>query len=283
MKKYIKAMLIPNKKQRTKLVQCAHTARYAYNWALRKEVLSNEKGRGFLKVAELKKQFFSLRKAKGYEWLLEVPEEVTRQAIKEAENAYKNYIHGETGCPRFKKKQDGNLSFYLEGAKITGGGRHIQLEGLFFTQKEERNRRSEVRIKCYQKIAMNAPCHNVRIYAKEGNWYIKCYVLEEELNQSFGKETLKEEENESVIYAEGKEKIKEEENSFDKMHCEPDFKEQKLKKLKKRKERMIRSIQRKYEKNKKGDTYQKTRNIIKKEAQLVKINRRIEHLLRDSG
>lgn len=277
-------MLIPNKKQRTKLVQCAHTARYAYNWALRKEVLSNEKGRGFLKVAELKKQFSSLRKAKGYEWLLEVPEEVTRQAIKEAVNAYKNYIHGETGCPRFKKKQDGNLSFYLEGAKITGGGRHIQLEGLFFTQKEERNRRSEVRIKCYQKIPMNAPCHNARIYAKEGNWYIKCYVLEEEeWKQSFKTESQKEEEKEPVIYVGKKEGIKEEENAFGEMFCEPDFKAQKLKKLKKRKERMIRSIQRKYEKNKKGDTYQKTRNIIKKEAQLVKINRRIEHFLRDSG
>ena len=52
-------------------------------------------------------------------------------------------------------------------------------------------------------------------------------------------------------------------------------KTQKVKKLEKRKRRLQRSVSRKYNKNKKGDNYCKTNNIIKKEKKLLKI---IKHL-----
>lgn len=52
-------------------------------------------------------------------------------------------------------------------------------------------------------------------------------------------------------------------------------KTQKLKKLEKRKRRLQRSISRRYEKNKKGVSYCKTSNIIKREKELLKLVKRL--------
>ena len=55
-------------------------------------------------------------------------------------------------------------------------------------------------------------------------------------------------------------------------------KTQKVKRLEKRKRRFQRSISRKYNKNKKGASYCKTRNIIKREKELLKVNHRLTNI-----
>ena len=52
-------------------------------------------------------------------------------------------------------------------------------------------------------------------------------------------------------------------------------KTQRVKKLEKRKRRLQRSISRRYEKNKEGEKYCKTSNIIKREKKLLKLNHRL--------
>ena len=52
-------------------------------------------------------------------------------------------------------------------------------------------------------------------------------------------------------------------------------KTQRVKKLEKRKRRLQRSISRKYENNKEGGSYCKTSNIIKREKELLKLDRRL--------
>ncbi len=52
-------------------------------------------------------------------------------------------------------------------------------------------------------------------------------------------------------------------------------KTQKVRKLEERKRGLQRSISRRYEKNKKGECYCKTSNIIQKEKLLLKINHRL--------
>ena len=51
-----------------------------------------------------------------------------------------------------------------------------------------------------------------------------------------------------------------------------------IKKLEKRKRRLQRSISRKYENNKKGESYCKTSNIIKREKELLKVNHRLTNI-----
>lgn len=55
-------------------------------------------------------------------------------------------------------------------------------------------------------------------------------------------------------------------------------KSQKVKKLEKQKRRLQRSISRSYEKNKKGESYCKTNNVIKKENKLLKLNHRLTNI-----
>lgn len=55
-------------------------------------------------------------------------------------------------------------------------------------------------------------------------------------------------------------------------------KTQRLKKLEKRKRRLQRSVSRRYEKNKKGVSYCKTSNIIKREKELLKLVKRLTNV-----
>ena len=55
-------------------------------------------------------------------------------------------------------------------------------------------------------------------------------------------------------------------------------KTQRVKKLEKRKRRLQRSISRRYEKNKKGGSYCKTCNIIKREKELLKVIKRLANI-----
>ena len=61
----------------------------------------------------------------------------------------------------------------------------------------------------------------------------------------------------------------------DKKNYENINRTQKVKKLEKRKRRLQRSISRRYEKNKKGENYCKTNNIIKSEKKLLKLNHKL--------
>ena len=91
MVKAIKAMLIPNNVQKTKMFQYAGASRFAYNWALAREIENYEKGGRFISDAELRKEFTKLRHSDEYAWLLSISNNVTKQAIKDACTAYKNF------------------------------------------------------------------------------------------------------------------------------------------------------------------------------------------------
>lgn len=63
-----------------------------------------------------------------------------------------------------------------------------------------------------------------------------------------------------------------------KRYCVLLYKTYKIKKLEKRKKRLQRKISKKYEKEKEGNRYKKTKNIIKLEKQLKKLNQRLANI-----
>ena len=79
MVKAIKVMLIPNNVQKTKMFQYAGASRFAYNWALAREIENYEKGGKFISDAELRKEFTKLRHSDEYAWLLSISNNVTKQ------------------------------------------------------------------------------------------------------------------------------------------------------------------------------------------------------------
>ena len=97
--KTIRVMLIPNNKQKTKLFQYANTARFAYNWALGREQENYKNGGKFISDGDLRKEFTQLKKTDEYVWLKSVSNNVTKQAIKDACIAYKNFFKGKSKYP----------------------------------------------------------------------------------------------------------------------------------------------------------------------------------------
>ncbi|MBQ3513415.1 MAG: helix-turn-helix domain-containing protein [Lachnospiraceae bacterium] len=259
----MRVMLVPNNKQKTKLFQYANVSRYAYNWALRKERENHKKGQESLSYSELLEQFMQLKEVKTYQWLTEIPEDITRQAIKEAVNAYQNFLSGASYCPRFKHKARSQPGFYQDKGRVQFTGTHIIIDDFFYDSLrnfgEEKEGRNRIKLAQRNKIPIVGPYEDIRFFYDGSSWYVAVGVMVQEDKGAKDKEGLKGD------------------------VCRKQEMLKKLKKLKKKKRRMQRSINRKYEKNKKGDTYYKTRNIIKKEKELQKLNCRLVNIQSAAG
>ena len=86
--KSLKVRLKPNNKQQTKLFAAAGTARFAYNWALGRQIENYKTGGKFLSDSILRKEFTQLKKKPEYAWLNDYSNNITKQAIKDACDAY---------------------------------------------------------------------------------------------------------------------------------------------------------------------------------------------------
>ena len=117
--KTYKVMLLPNNKQRTKLFECAGVARWAYNFALAIQQENYKNGGKFLNDEELRKRLTELKKQEKYAWLNNYSNNITKQAIKDACQSYKNFFEGRTKFPKFKSKKRSRPSFYLKFTKNT--------------------------------------------------------------------------------------------------------------------------------------------------------------------
>lgn len=97
--KTIRVILLPNNKQKTRLFQYANTARFAYNWTLARERENCQNGGKFISDGDLRKEFTQLKKTSEYAWLNNISNNVTKQAIKDACEAYRDFFKGYTRFP----------------------------------------------------------------------------------------------------------------------------------------------------------------------------------------
>ena len=265
--KTIRVMLLPNNKQNTKLFQYANTSRFAYNWALGREQENYKVDGGFLSDRDLRKEFTQLKKLEEYAWLNEISNNVTKQAIKDACNAYKRFFKGIAKFPRFKSKKHSTSSFYQDTVKIQFTDTHVKVEGFSISKKKNKQKLNWIRLAEHRRIPVGCKYTNPRIKYDGLNWYITVGVEYED--STFIPS------NEGIGIDLG---IKDLAICSDEHKYKNINKTQKVKKLEKRKRRLQRSISRKYEKNKKGVSYCKTSNIIKGEKELLKLNHRLTNI-----
>ena len=270
MVKAIKGMLIPNNVQQTKLFQYAGASRFAYNWALAREKENYEKGGRFIPDTELRKEFTRLRNSDEYAWLLNVSNNVTKQAIKDACSAYKNFFKGLQRYPRFKAKKKSMPKFYQDNIKIQFRDTHVKFEGFSFSRKANKQKLNWVKLAEHGRIPTDAKYRNPRVSFDGLNWWISVCVEfpdcrdrsnHDGIGIDLGIKDL-------AICSDG--------NTYKNIN-----KSQTVKKLEKCKRRLQRSVSRKYEHNKKGGSYCKTNNIVKKEKLLLKVNHRLANIRKD--
>lgn len=265
--KSIKVRLIPNNKQLTKLFQYADCARFAYNWAIAREQENYKQGNKVLSDNDLRKEFTQLKKQSEFQWLDEVSNNVTKQAIKDACDAYKRFFKRQCKHPRFKNKKHSTPSFYQDNVKIQFTDTHVKVEG--FAQSKKKNKQKLNWIKLCEKgrIPTNCKYMNPRFTYDGLYWHVSVSI---EVDNNTILPT-----NEGVGIDLG---IKDLAICSDNNTYKNINKTQTVKKLEKRKRKLQRSVSRKYEKNKKGANYCKTSNIIKREKELLKLNRRLTNI-----
>ena len=263
-------MLLPNNKQKTKLFQYAGTARFAYNWALDREQENHKNGGGFLSDADLRKEFTQLKKNPEYAWLNNVSNNVTKQAVKDACDAHRRFFKGIAKFPRFKSRKHSPPSFYQDNIKIQFTETHVKVEGFACSKKKNKQKRNWIRLAEHNRIPVNSKYTNPRIKYDGVHWWITVGIECKESN--------------TIPYNEGigiDLGIKDLAVCSDKKKYENINRTQKIKKLEKRKRRLQRCVSRKYEKNRKGGCYCKTKNIIKREKELLKLNHRLTNIRQD--
>ena len=265
--KTMRVMLIPNNKQKTKLFQYANTARFIYNWTLAKEQENYKNGGKFIPDGNLRKEITKLKKTDEYAWLNDISNNVPKQAIKDACNAYKRFFNGYSKFPKFKSRKHSTPSFYQDSIKIKFTDTHVKVEGFSGSKKKNKQKINWIRLAEYGRIPTNCNYVNPRIKYDGVNWWItvgieyKC-AIKNSLNDGVGIDLgIKD----LAICSDG--------NKYQNIN-----KTQRVKNIEKRKRRLQRSISRKYEKNKEVNRYCKTNNIIKSEKELLKLNHKLTNI-----
>ena len=267
MLKTIRVMLIPNNKQKTKLLQYAYTARFAYNWALAREQENYKNGGKFLSDTDLRKEFTKMKHTQKYVWLNDISNNVTKQAIKDACDAYKKFFKGLTNFPKFKNRKKSTPSFYQDSVKIQFSETHVKVEGFTKSKKKNKQKLNWIRLAERNRIPTDCKYYNPRIKFDGLNWWITVGV-----------------EYPDSVNIPNKEGIGIDLGIKDLAICSNNYKyqninkSQKIKQLEKKKRRLQRSVSREYLKNKKGDSYCKTSNIVKSEKKLLKVNHKLTNI-----
>ena len=254
-----KVRLYPTKEQEQKLWQSVGTARFIYNYTLAKQEENYRNGGKFISDGIIRKELTQLKKSELI-WLNEVSNNVTKQAVKDACNAYKNFFKGFANKPKFKSKKKSKPSFYNDTSKLKVKEKKVLIEKVGW-------------IKTNEQIPTEVKYNNPRITYDNKYWYISVGVevdkKQEELTDiSLGIDLgLKD----LAVCSDGK--------VFKNIN-----KTKKVKKLEKRLKQKQRQISRKYEMNKikkeGGGSCQfiKTKNIEKLEETTKLIHRKLANI-----
>ena len=267
MVKSLKVMLVPNNVQRTKLFQYAGVARFAYNWALAREKENYEKGGKFIPDSELRKEFTRLRNSEEYVWLRKVSNNVTKQAIKDACNSYKNFFKGLQNYPKYKSKKKTAPKFYQDNVKIQFTDTHVKFEGFSASKKANKQKRNWVRLAEHGRIPTDVKYRNPRISFDGLNWWISVSIEYPDCTEQLSKDGV------GIDLGIKDLAVCSDANKYKNIN-----KSQTVKKLEKRKRRLQRRVSRKYEQNKEKGKYCKTNNIVKNEKLLLKANYRLTNI-----
>lgn len=260
--KAIKVRLYPTEEQEKQMWKSAGTKRFAYNWTLTRQEENYKNGGKFIKDGDLRKELTKLKKGE-LSWLYEVSNNVAKQAVKDACNAYKRFFKGEAEKPKFKSRKNSRISFYNDNVALEVKSDKVLIEKVGWVKLSKSN-----------SIPIGVKYTRPTISYDNKYWFISVGV-EQEINEveltgeSIGIDVgIKELAVVSSI-----------EKPFKNIN-----KSKTIRKLEKKKKRLQRKLSRKYDRLKEGKTFkkgeklQKTNNIIKLEKQSKLVDRKLSNI-----
>lgn len=262
-------MLKPNKKQQKKLFECAGVSRCAYNWTLHKKQENHKQGGKFIKDGDLRKELTQLKKTPEYSWLNQYSNNITKQAIKDACEAYIDFFKGISKFPRFKSRKKSDPKFYVDNVKIKFNKTHVKLEKLTSSTKKNKQKFNWIRLSEPNRIPFgeNIKYINPRVSFDGLNWFIAVGIEYEDISNK--------NKNEGIGIDLG---LKELAVCSDGVVYKNINKTKRVKQLEKRLKRKQRQVSRKYEMNKDGKKFIKTKNIMKLEREIKVIHKKLKDI-----
>ena len=248
-----KVRLYPTEEQKQKLWQSVGTARFIYNWTLNRQEENYKNGGNFIKDNDLRKEITQLKKDE-LSWLNEVSNNVAKQSVKDCCNAYKNFFNGLANKPKFKSRKKSKPSFYNDTSKLKAKEKSVLIEKIGWVKTKEQ-------------LPIGVKYTNPRISFDNKYWYLSVGI---EVEMPVVKLT-----GESIGIDVG---IKDLAVCSNGMTFKNINKSKEVRRLKKSLKRKQRQCSMKYEKNKKGKEYVKTKNITKLEKQIKLIHRRLSNI-----
>lgn len=240
-----KVRLFPDIKQEQQMWKSVGTRRFAYNWALARQKDNYENGGKFISDGDLRKEFTQLKKLEDYKWLNEVSNNVAKQAIKDACDAYMRFFKKQAEFPRFKSRKYSIPSFYNDNVKLKVKEESVLIEKVGW-------------VKIKEKIPINCKYTRPTISYDGKYWYLSVGIEQQKNISKLNNFQLGIDVGIKDLAVTSIEELK-----FKNIN-----KTKKVKKIEKKLKRLKRKVSNKYEKNKKGESYQKTSNIKKLEKQI---------------
>lgn len=257
----LKIRLEPNNKQLSKLFQSAGVARWAYNWTLSRQEKNYNNGGKFISNFDLRKELTLLKQTEELKWLNDYSNNITKQAIKDACDAYYKFFKKLADKPKFKSRKKSPPKFYQDTEKIKFKDGKVRIEKIGWITLSEKNR-----------IPEDAKYTNPRVKFDGVHWYVSVGVdVSEEPVELTGESIGIDVGIKDLAICSNIEKPYKNIN-----------KTKKVKKLEKKLRRLQRKVSKKYEKNKEGRSYVKTSNIIKLEKNIRKLHKRLDNIRTDN-
>jgi len=250
-----KVRLFPSEEQEKALWSSAGTARFVYNWTLARQEENYKSGNKFISDNDLRKEITQMKKEEECRWLSEVSNNVAKQAVKDACDAYKRYFKKVSEKPKFKSRKRSKPSFYNDNMKIKFRESSVLLEKVGW-----------VSIKKNQ-IPLGKKYSNPRVSYDGKYWYVAVGVEMEKPELELTGESLGIDVGIKDLAVCSNGKVYKNIN-----------KSKGMRKKEKKLRRLQRQVSRKYEMNKSGGKFIKTSNIMKLEKQIKLVHREISNI-----
>ncbi len=256
-----KVRLRPTEEQEKQLWQSAGTARWIFNWTLQMQEMYYRFGRKFISNNDLRKHITKMKQRPKYAWLNHVSNNIAKQAVKDACDAYKKWFDGmtdksrlKTEKPHFKSRKKSKPAFYNDNIKLKVKTKLVLLEKVGW-------------VKTSEQLPVNTKYSNPRISFDGKYWYVSVGIDEEQPVQDLTGETLGIDLGIKDLAIVSNGKVYKNIN-----------KTGKVRKIEKRLRRLQRKVSRKYDMNKEGNRFVKTCNIYKLEKEIRHTHRKLANI-----
>ena len=260
--KSYKIRIYPTKEQETLMWKHIGSCRYIYNYMLAKQEELYKAGEKHLSRFDMINLIKPLKDGGEHEWLKEVSNNSLCNICGDLDKAYQSFFRKQSGFPKFKSRKRSKPNF------------PVRYEALYFTDKQEVNIEKIGKVKFKTDFVLPVgrgnKFSNPRISNVNNKWILS-FGMESEnqapvlTDKSMGIDLGV---KDSAIVACGDKKL-----VFHNIN-----KSKKVRFIKKKQTHLQRSISRKYEANRQGKKYIKTRNIERAETKLRKLYAKLANI-----